>query len=253
MDAITRRDMLKTGGLATAALALGGGLLPKAFAQSETSAVPAGLLPGAFDAEGRATLPPLPYAADALAPHIDAETMTIHHDRHHQAYVDGFNAALDRLAEARESGDFGLVEHWTRKLTFNGGGHVLHTLFWATMSPGGGGEPAEGAFGAAIERDFGSHQAMKDQLVNAAKSVEGSGWGLLTVNLATGRLLVHQAQNQNLQSVWAEFPLVMIDVWEHAYYLTYRNDRAAYVNAFFEVVDWAAAAARFEALAALSG
>jgi Fe-Mn family superoxide dismutase len=253
MDPITRRTMLRTGGLATAALALGGGVLPKVFGQdAPEGAASGGLIPGAFDADGRAILPPLPYAPDALERAIDAQTMTIHHDRHHNAYVTGCNAALDALAAAREANDFALVEHHSRKLTFNGGGHVLHTIFWTVMGPDGGGEPAEGELLSAIERDFGSFAAMKAQFAAAAKSVEGAGWGILSFNVGSRRLIIHQVQNQNLSALWAEVPLLLVDVWEHAYDRRYQNDRAAYVEAFFEVVNWAEVERRLVQSAALA-
>ena len=253
MNSISRRTLLKTGGLATAALALGGGVLPKVLAQEESEgAAGGGLFPGAFDADGRATLPPLPYAPDALERVIDAQTMTIHHDRHHNAYVTGYNAALDALAAAREANDFARVDHHSRKLTFNGGGHVLHTVFWTIMGPDGGGEPSEGELRSAIERDFGSFAAMRAQFAAAAKSVEGAGWGLLSFNVGNRRLIIHQVQNQNLSALWAEVPLLLVDVWEHAYYLRYQNDRAAYVEAFFEVVNWAEVERRLVQSAALA-
>jgi Fe-Mn family superoxide dismutase len=205
------------------------------------------LLPGAFDADGRATLPPLRYAPDALGAAIDGETMSIHHDRHHQGYVNGFNASLDALASQRESGDFTGVEHPSKKLTFHGGGHILHTIFWDIMGPEGGGEPS-GALATAITRDFGSFEAFKNQFSAAARTVEGSGWGVLAINLATGRLIVQQVQNQNLLSMWTAAPILNIDVWEHAYYLRYQNRRAAYVDAWWEVVDWSRVGMRFDLL-----
>jgi Fe-Mn family superoxide dismutase len=250
MDAMNRRNLLKTGALGAAGVALAGGLAKGLSAQTTAPAASAGLdlLSGAFDDQGRAVLPPLRYGFDALEAAIDAQTMEIHHDRHHQGYVNGYNRTLDALATARESGDFGLVDHHSKKLTFHGGGHVLHTIFWDTMSPDSGGEPT-GALAEAITRDFGSFDAMKEQLATAASKVEGSGWGLLTLHLGSGQLLVQQAQNQNLLSAWAAIPLTGVDVWEHAYYLRYQNRRADYVRAWFDVVDWTRVGARYEQVA----
>lgn len=255
MTDFTRRDMMKTGALAAAGLALGVGLTGQAKAQQgemegEMRAA-LDLFPGAFDAEGRAVLPPLPYAYDALESAIDAQTMEIHHDRHHQGYVNGYNSTLDALAAARTAEDFSLVEHHSKKLTFHGGGHLLHTMFWDTMSPDGG--SPEGALAAAITRDFGSHSAFQAQMNAAAKSVEGSGWGLLVFHIGSKRLLVQQAQNQNLLSLWGGIPILGVDVWEHAYYLRYQNRRADYVTAWFDVINWGNVAAKYDALMSAVG
>jgi Fe-Mn family superoxide dismutase len=252
MDLMNRRDVLKTGGLAAAALAMGGGIVNGVMAQAPQ---PGGgaldLLPGAFDADGRAILPPLPYAYDALERAIDAQTMEIHHDRHHQGYVNGYNATLDALAVARDASDYSQIQALSRKLTFNGGGHVLHTLFWRTMTP----EETQpsGALAEAITRDFGSLENFKSQFAANAKGVEGSGWGLLMLHLGSKRLFIEQGQNQELYTLWASFPLVLVDVWEHAYYLRYQNRRADYVDAFMGVIDWTAAGARFDMLMGVLG
>jgi Fe-Mn family superoxide dismutase len=257
MDDLTRRDMMKTSALAAAGLAVGAGLAGRASAQdTQATTQPVNVVdvmfPNAFDADGRATLPPLKYDYDALVAAIDEETMRIHHDRHHQGYVNGFNRTLDALDATRASGDFSRVANLSQKLTFHGGGHVLHTIFWDTMGPDGGGAPA-GALAEAIERDFGSFDTFKDQFFNVSKSVEGSGWGLLVYHMGTGRLLIQQVQNQNLLSMWAAVPLTGVDVWEHAYYLRYQNRRADYVQAWFDVADWASVGKRYELAAAHHG
>ena len=226
---INRRTALGSLALLTpgAALAMAGATQPEAAAAAL----------GWDQAKGEYVLPPLPYAYDALEPHLDEQTMRIHHDKHHQGYVNGLNGALKALAAARESGDASLVQHWTKKASFHGGGHVNHTLFWAGMSPDGGGEPT-GPLAAAIARDFGSFAKFSWQFQAAAKSVEGSGWAWLCYEPIAGRLIVLQAENQQKLLFGGVVPLLGIDVWEHAYYLRYQNRRADYVAAFMNVINW---------------
>jgi len=238
----TRRDFIKTaGGITVAGAALTGGLTASPEAAAQTSE------------KGKLTehtLPPLPYAYDALEPVISAEIMTLHHDKHHAAYVKGLNAAETALAKARAAGDYAMVQHWSRQAAFNGGGHYLHSLFWKVMAPpgaGGGGEPG-GALADKIAEDFGSFADFKAHFSAAARSVEGSGWGLLHYRREDNRLLVLQAENQQKLSPWGSTPILGVDVWEHAYYLDYKNDRGAYVDAWWGVVNWAQVAATFERL-----
>ncbi len=189
---------------------------------------------------GAYTLPPLPYAYDALEPFLDERTMYIHHDKHHAGYVRGLNAALAALADARTTGDSSLIQHWTKKVSFHGSGHVNHTLFWLGMAPagdGGGGEPT-GPLAEAIIRDFGSFEAFSWQFQAAAKSVEGSGWGWLAFEPIAQQLIVLQGENQQKLMMTGVVPLLGIDVWEHAYYLKYQNRRADYVAAFMHVINW---------------
>ncbi len=237
MNQINRRDLMTAGGAALAASAFLGTANAQVDAPGPGAPDWRTLVPGAVDAEGKWVLPSLGYAYDALDPHIDARTMEIHHTRHHQAYVDGLIAAEAKLAEARQSGDFGLVEHWSNKISFHGGGHFLHCIFWDCMGPGGGGEP-QGALAEAINRDFGSLAMMKNQFAAASKAVEGSGWGILAWQAASRRLTILMGQNQNLRSQWGIVPLLALDVWEHAYYLKYQNRRAAYVDAWWNTVAW---------------
>lgn len=186
------------------------------------------------------TLPPLPYAYDALEPFIDAETMRLHHDKHHQGYVNGLIKTEEALEKARASNDYGLIQHLSRQLAFNNGAHFLHSLFWEVMAPagkGGGGEPT-GMLKSAIEQSFGSVDACKAQFSAAAKAVEGSGWALLHYRKADQRLIILQAENQHKLTAWGTTPILGIDVWEHAYYLKYRNDRGAYVNNWWNIVNW---------------
>ena len=199
-----------------------------------------------FDAnQGEYVLPPLPYAFDALEPVIDAQTMELHHSRHHQAYVNGLNLAIRKLAEARATGDFALVKHWSREVSFNGGGHVLHTLFWNNMQPVGRSSKPSDAFMRQIARSFGSLEAMKAHFSAAATAVEGGGWAILGRESLSGNLMVIQAEKQQDLTVWGMTPLLALDVWEHAYYLQYQNRRADYVKAWWEVVNWDDVSARW--------
>ncbi|WP_018306403.1 superoxide dismutase [Desulfitobacterium hafniense] len=190
-------------------------------------------------------LPELPYAYDALEPHYDEATVRLHHDIHHKGYVDGLNNAEAKLAEAREKGDFGLVKHWERELAFHGSGHLLHTLFWTNMTPDGGGTPA-GALGESISQDFGSFEAFKKQFSAAAVAVEGSGWAVLVWNPEFKKLEILQAEKHQNLTQWGAVPLLTVDVWEHAYYLKYQNKRAAWVETWWNLVNWADVSQRFD-------
>lgn len=184
------------------------------------------------------TLPPLPYAYNALEPHIDEQTMRLHHDIHHQAYVDGLNAAEAALAKARETGDFSTIRTQLDLLSFHGSGHFLHTIFWQNMSPNGGGAPS-GAIAEAINKQFGSFETFSKQFKAAANTVQGSGWGLLVWQPANGGYLeILQSEKHNNLTQWGATVLLALDVWEHAYYLRYQNKRAAYTDAFFNVINW---------------
>lgn len=182
-------------------------------------------------------LPDLPYAYNALEPYYDEQTVKLHHDVHHKAYVDGLNNADAKLAEAREKGDFSLVKHWERELAFHGSGHILHALFWESMKPDGGG-PATGKIAEMIDRDFGGFENFKKQFSAAAVAVEGSGWALLCCNPALGKLEILTAEKHQDLTMWGAQPILALDVWEHAYYLKYQNKRAAWVEAWWNLVDW---------------
>lgn len=193
---------------------------------------------------GQHRLPPLPYPYDALEPHIDERTMRLHHDRHHQSYVDGLNRAEQMMAEARRSGDFDLLKHWEREAAFNGGGHYLHTLFWTIMSPDGGGDPT-GELAEQIRRDFGGIEPFRRHVSAAAEKVEGGGWAILVWSPRARRLEILQSEKHQNLSQWDVIPLLVLDVWEHAYYLKYQDDRKAYIDAWWNVVNWPAVAERF--------
>ncbi|WP_031515091.1 superoxide dismutase [Desulfofalx alkaliphila] len=182
-------------------------------------------------------LPPLPYAYDGLEPYYDEQTVRLHHDVHHKAYVDGLNNAEAKLAEAREKGDFALIKHWERELAFHGSGHLLHSLFWENMAPQAGG-PAVGSVAEQINKDFGSFEIFKKQFSAAAVAVEGSGWALLCWNPQFGKLEILTAEKHQNLTQWGVVPLLACDVWEHAYYLKYQNKRAAFVEAWWNLINW---------------
>jgi Fe-Mn family superoxide dismutase len=191
------------------------------------------------------TLPELPYAYDALEPYYDEQTVRIHHDMHHKAYVDGLNNALAKLAEARDKGDYALIKHWEKELAFQGSGHVLHTLFWENMTPKSSGTPS-GALLEQIEKDFSSFDAFQKQFSAAAGAVEGSGWAVLGWQPQLGQLLITQVEKHQDLTVWGIVPLLILDVWEHAYYLKYQNRRAEWIKAWWNIVNWEIVEKRFE-------
>ncbi|MGX9705827.1 superoxide dismutase [Laceyella tengchongensis] len=193
---------------------------------------------------GQHQLPPLPYPYDALEPYIDETTMCIHHQEHHKKYVEDLNKAETQLAHARQTGDFSLIKHWERELAFNGAGHYLHTLFWESMSPRGGGEPS-GALKKQIIHDFGSFEAFKKQFSEAAEKVEGGGWAILVWSPRAHRLEILQAEKHQNLSQQDIVPLLPLDVWEHAYYLKYPNKRRQYIDAWWHVVNWPQVYERF--------
>jgi Fe-Mn family superoxide dismutase len=202
------------------------------------------------------TLPALPYAYDALEPHFDAQTMEIHHARHHQAYVNNLNAALAKAGieatpiEQLIADIASLPEGVRNAVRNNGGGHANHSLFWTVLSADGG--QLEGALAAAIERDLGGYQAFKDAFTKAAQTRFGSGWAWLTLG-SDGKLLVESSPNQDspLMGAYANLsggvPILALDVWEHAYYLHYQNRRPDYIAAFFNLIDWTEVTRRFQA------
>ena len=196
-------------------------------------------------------LPDLPYAHDALAPHIAARTMEIHHGKHHQAYIHNVNGALEGNEEpAGKSGEDlvsdldSVPEDIRGAVRNNGGGHANHSLFWSVMGPGKGGEPT-GELGAAIDATFGGFDAFKEAFAAAGMTRFGSGWAWLVVD--GDSLAVTSTANQDSPLMEGKTPLLGLDVWEHAYYLNYQNRRPDYIGAFWNVVDWDAVAARFSA------
>ena len=195
-------------------------------------------------------VPGLPYDYAALEPHIDETTMRVHHDKHHQAYVTGANANLEKLEKARQEGAELDMKALLKELSFNIGGHVLHTLFWPTMAPGGkgGGGTPTGALAERIDREWGSFDRFKAEFTKTAASTEGSGWAALAYDAMTDRLAIMQVEKHN-NNVYPSFPLLMVlDVWEHAYYVDYKNNRAGFIDAFWNVVNWDVVSKRLENL-----
>jgi Fe-Mn family superoxide dismutase len=196
-------------------------------------------------------LPGLPYAHNALEPHIDAETMEIHHGRHHNTYVTKLNDALEghETLQGKSIEDLianldAVPESIRGAVRNNGGGHANHTLFWQIMSPNGGGEPT-GAIGEAIKSTFGSFDKFKEELTNAGITRFGSGWAWLVVD--NGNLAITSTPNQDSPVMEGKTPVLGVDVWEHAYYLKYQNKRPDYLGAFFNVINWDEVNKRFEA------
>ncbi len=196
------------------------------------------------------TLPPLDYAYTALEPHIDAQTMEIHHTKHHQTYINNVNAALEGTAFADEPVEAlvakldSLPENLRGPVRNNGGGHANHSLFWKVMSPNGGGEPT-GAVAEAIKADIGSFDTFKEAFTKAALTRFGSGWAWLSVT-PEKKLVVESSANQDSPLSHGNTPILGLDVWEHAYYLRYQNRRPEYIGAFFNVVNWDEVTRRYQ-------
>jgi Fe-Mn family superoxide dismutase len=190
------------------------------------------------------TLPDLPYDYGALEPHYSAQILELHHDKHHAAYVKGANSALEKLGQARETGTFDTINQLQKNLAFNLSGHVLHSLFWQNMSPDGGDKP-EGELAAAIDESFGSFEGFRSQMSEAALNVQGSGWGALTWEPLGQRLIVEQVYDHQSNVGQGAPPLLVLDMWEHAYYLQFKNVKADWVDAFWNIVNWPDVAARF--------
>ncbi|HSB85003.1 MAG TPA: superoxide dismutase [Ilumatobacteraceae bacterium] len=193
------------------------------------------------------TLPDLAYDPGALEPHLSGAIVELHHDKHHATYVAGANTALERLADARATGNFDTIVGLEKSLAFNLGGHVLHTMYWANLSPDGGDKPV-GELAAAIDEQFGSFDAFHAQFSQATTTVQGSGWGILSWEPLGQRLIIEQLEDHHENTTLGATPLLAIDAWEHAYYLQYKNRRADYVEAIWNVVNWADVARRFAAV-----
>ncbi|MBA2870089.1 Fe-Mn family superoxide dismutase [Anoxybacillus calidus] len=194
---------------------------------------------------GGHVLPPLPYAYEALEPYISREIMRLHYTKHHQSYVDGLNKAEKMMQKARETENYDLLKHWEREAAFHGSGHYLHTIFWNNMSPNGGGKP-KGELLQQINKDFGSFEKFKKHFTEAADKAEGVGWALLVWSPRSHRLEILQTEKHQLMTQWDTIPLLVLDVWEHAYYLQYKNERAAYIKNWWNVVNWQYVEQRFK-------
>jgi superoxide dismutase, Fe-Mn family len=191
------------------------------------------------------SLPTLPYEYDSLEPHLSGEILELHHSKHHAAYVKGANETLDKLTEARESKEFDHIGQLEKSLAFNISGHVLHSILWKNMSPNGGGTPS-GSLAKAIDRHFGSFDAFKAQLTSAAAAIQGSGWGALSWEPLGKRLVVEQVFDHQGNVGNGTLPILVVDMWEHAYYLQYQNRKNEWLEAFWDLVEWTDVAARFD-------
>jgi Fe-Mn family superoxide dismutase len=190
------------------------------------------------------TLPELPYAFNALEPHLSARIVELHHGKHHAAYVAGANTALEKLEEARAKGDFAAIAALERALAFNVSGHVLHSIFWTNMAPKAGGKP-DGALAQAIDKDFGSFDAFKKQLTAAASTIMGSGWAALVWEPLAKKLLVTQIYDHQANVANGSTPLLVLDAWEHAFYLQYENRKVDFFEAVWNLWNWPDVARRF--------
>jgi len=195
-------------------------------------------------------LPDLSYDYAALEPHISARIMELHHSKHHQAYVTGANAALEAMAEARAQDNFANLPKLQKDLAFNLGGHVNHSIFWQNLSPNGG--EVGGELAAAISEYFGSYEAFTKHFSAAAIGIQGSGWAYLAWDALGNRLVIGQLYDQQGNIPLGSIPLLMLDMWEHAFYLDYQNVKADYVKAFWNIVNWEDVQKRFSSVSANS-
>lgn len=187
---------------------------------------------------GKHRLPPLPYPYNALEPIISEDTVGYHHDHHHKSYVDGLNKSELALVEARRKGDFSLIKYWENELAFNGSGHILHSIYWTIMAPRG----FESEPGPCIRREVDKYSSSFDafigQFVSASIKVEGAGWGIITWNPAWNRLEILTAEKHQNLTQWGVIPILVLDVWEHAYYLDYQYNREEYVRRWLNLINW---------------
>jgi superoxide dismutase, Fe-Mn family len=192
-------------------------------------------------------LPPLPYGYDALEPYYDKETVTLHHDKHHAAYVNGLNAVEEKVRAMIAAGDYAGAKAASGDLAFHGSGHILHSIFWKNMKPKGGGDPT-GPLADAIKQQYGSIESFKALFLATANAVQGSGWGILAYRKWDSALVILGAEKHENITQWGVEPLLALDVWEHAYYLKYQNRRPEWTKAFMEnLVNWDDVAQRFAA------
>jgi len=193
----------------------------------------------------RYVLPDLPYDYGALEPHLSGRIMELHHDKHHRTYVDTANECIEKLLEIRRKHDFDSIAALEHKLAFNVSGHLLHSLFWQNLAPGAGGKP-QGPLAQAIERDFGGFDVFKEQLVHAAATITGSGWAALVWDPVIRRLGTTQIHDHQSEVTQGSVPLLVLDAWEHAYYLQYQTDKKRYFEAIWNLWNWSDVARRFE-------
>jgi Fe-Mn family superoxide dismutase len=195
----------------------------------------------------RYVLPELAYDYGALEPYISGHIMELHHNEHHRGYVDGANRTLEQLEEARAQGKFDNVGALEQALAFNASGHILHSLFWQNLAPQAGGEPT-GDLGRAIQRQFGGFQEFKTQLSHTAATIMGSGWAALVLDTLSGQLMVVQIHDHQSRTIQGAIPVLVLDAWEHAYYVQYQTDKLKYIEAVWDLWNWAAVGRHFEAV-----
>jgi Fe-Mn family superoxide dismutase len=196
------------------------------------------------DANGNFVLLPLPYAASHLEPFMDEETVKLHYTFHHGGAVKGANKDMDMIRKAMDNNDLETVDFWTRKLSFHFSSHILHTIFWTNLANHKS-DPTGGLL-KEIEKHFGSYDRLKSLLATTSKNVDGSGWGILGYQPYSGKLAVLQCENHEKLTQWGIIPLLVIDVWEHAYYLKYKNKRADFVDSLFSIINWDNVAQRLD-------
>lgn len=234
-----KRAFLKTGAI------LGiGSLTATQFTFTNTLGFQTGENDKIVNDNGEYILPPLKYEYGALEPYIDAETMHLHHDIHHNGYVIGLNKAENGIKEAIEKNDYIWIKHLERELAFHGSGHFLHSIYWEIMGRDTG--SISELLDKYIIKDFGSFEKFKSYFIAASKSVEGSGWGILSYQSLSDKLIILQAEKHQNLAQWINIPVMVVDVWEHAYYLKYKNKRKDYIEAFFNVINWTEVSNRFE-------
>lgn len=191
-----------------------------------------------FVSAGKHRLAPLPYPYNALEPIISEDTVRYHHDHHHKSYVDSLNKAELALVEARRKGEFSLIKYWENELAFNGSGHILHSIYWTIMAPMG----FESEPGPCIRREINKYSSNSDaffgQFISASTKVEGSGWGIIAWNPAWNRLEILTAEKHQDLTQWGSIPILVLDVWEHAYYLDYQYNREEYVRRWLNLINW---------------
>ncbi|HNG60774.1 MAG TPA: superoxide dismutase [Cellvibrionaceae bacterium] len=239
----SRRTLLQESTALAAGLALSSAAFAKDTKAKKTEQPP--YADRLTDATGKYAAEPLPYAYNALEPVIDARTVELHYQFHHKPAVANAKKAEEALAHARDTGDFALIKHYEKELAFSLSSHILHTIYWTNLSPTGGAPSPELA--KAIDLHFGSFDKLKAQLLAAANSVEGSGWGILGYLPSTQKLTLLQCENHQKLTTWGVIPLLVLDVWEHAYYLHYQNRRSEYTSAIFSIINWENVSARFKA------
>jgi len=196
------------------------------------------------DEDGNFIHQPLPYNTDYLEPFMDAETLHLHHTFHHGGAVKGANKDIEMIKSVMNSGDFTLADHWTKKLSFHLSSHILHSIFWTNLANKKS-QPT-GDLLKRIEKDFGSTNKMQEMIAKISKSIEGSGWGILAYLPYSDNLAVLQCENHHKLTVWGAVPLLVIDVWEHAYYLKYKNKRGDFVDALMNIINWDNVAQRYD-------